>query len=202
MNNKDFAVILGALSIGGILWAVSEKRQKKYLMEQLKQKEHYNNVLKSNYLQLLQEYLNKQKTLPDAIKEQLIQIRNQYVGIQDDIANELKNVVGLIDAGQEEIAIANLTKIIENLLKEKYVEMNIVKDKSECPVLHKMIEKAKTLNWITERAFHFSMALKDERNTAFHEINPAVSKNEKIILFLAGIELIYNLNGFKRQNLS
>lgn len=198
MNDKDFTIILGALAIGGVLWAVSENQQKQNVIKQLMQKEHDNNVLKSNYLQLLQEYLNKQKNLSNAVKEQLIQIRDQYVGIQDDVANELKKVVGLIDAGQEEIAIANLTKIIENLLKEKYVEKNIVKDKSQCPVLHKMIEKAKSLNWISERAFHFSMALKEERNATFHELNPSVSENEKIILFLSGIELIYNLKGFTR----
>lgn len=198
MNDKDFTIILGALAVGGMLWAVSEKRQKQNFIVQLRQKEYYNNILKSNYLQLLKEYLNKQKTLPDAIKEQLIQIRNQYVGIQDDVANELKNVIELINAGQEEMAIADLTKIIENLLKEKYVKENIVDDKSKCPVLHKMIEKAKSLNWISGRAFHFSMALKEERNMTFHELNPSVSKNEKIILFLSGIELIYNLKGFAR----
>lgn len=204
MNNKDkgLVIVFGALAVAGVLWAISASQQKKNALLQLKQKEYDNQVLKTNYLNLLQEYLKNQKTLPNSIKEQLIYLRKQYVGIQDDVANELKGIVELVDSGKEELAIANLTKIIENILKEKYVEEHIVQSEDDCPALHKMIEKAKSLDWITERAFHFSMALKDERNMAFHEINPTVSKNEKIILFLAGIELIYNLKGFKRQTLS
>lgn len=202
MDSKDYAIIFGALAIGGVLWALSERRQKLNVQTQLMQQRKDNQVLRTNYLHLLQEYLDKQQALPDSIKEQLILLRKRYLGIQDDVANELKGIVELIDAGKEEIAIANLTKIVENILKEKYVEERIVAEKSDCPVLHKMIEKAKSLNWITDRAFYFSMALKDERNTTFHELAPQINKNEKIIFFLSGIELIYNLKGFERQIIS
>ena len=40
--------------------------------------------------------------------------------------------------------------------------------------------------------------LKDKRNEEAHELSVKFSKNDKYIAFLAGIEIIYKLNGIKR----
>lgn len=192
MKKADvWIIILAALAIGGFVWAMDEKTKRQIAETKLKEKE-------DDHLKLLGMYLEKNNNIPSEIKEQLIHLREKYVGLHDDIAVELKNIIELIENNKEEIAIEKLTKVVENLLKEKYVEEGKAKDKRSCPKLYKLLEEALSFKWISKHEFQIGLFLKDRRNDEAHELAVKFPINWKFIAFLAGIEILYNLKGIKR----
>src|ERR1035437_3825350 len=142
-NKNIWVFIFAALAIAGFIWAIDEQTKKIIAQNKLKQKE-------DDYLKLLASYLEKTKDIPEEIKKQLYHLRDKYVGIHDEVAVELKTIIELIETKKEEIAIEKLTKIIENLLKEKFIEEGQAKDKNSCPKLFKLLEKALEFKWISK----------------------------------------------------
>jgi len=193
MKSEDNSLlfILGALAVGGFVWAIKERNEKNAI------KLRFENTQR-DYLKLLQAYLEKTKELPVEVKNQLLNLRNQYQGINDNVAIELSTIVDLIENGKDEIAIQRLATTIENVLKEKYIELGLAKDKKSCPSLNSLLEKALELRWITKHEFQFSLLLKDKRNTVSHNIAVTFPENQKYLLFLSGIEILYRLKGMKR----
>ena len=191
-ENNDFSFILGALAIIGFIWAINEHNRANQLSFAL-------NNSQRNYLKLLNDYTKKQTSFSEEIKNQLVDLRKNYEGINDSVALELKAISELIESKHEEIAIAKLTKVIENLLKEKHVEEGKVKDKRSCPQLYKMLKNALDFDWITEHEYNFSNLLRDQRNQESHELAVKFTTNWKNISFLSGIEIIYKLKGIKRN---
>lgn len=190
-NNKVWNVLLIGLAIAGFIWAMDEKTKRIEAENKLQQKEE-------DYLKLLAEYLETRKDLPKEIKEQLINLRTDYVGINDAVAIKLKTVVKLIETGEDEIAIEKLALIVENLLKERYVEASKATDKKQCPTFYNLLKKAQEWKWIPKHLFDMSLFLKDRRNEEAHDISTVFSENDKFIAFLSGIEIIYSLQGIKR----
>ena len=131
-------IAIGALFIGGIMWALTDENKR--LRNQIYKEEEEKDKIKKDYLNLLKDYLTKNKSLPESVKAQLLDLKEHYVGIQDDIAIELNNIVELIRMGKEELAVATLTKIVENLLKDRYVEEHIVETRDKCPNFHQMLK--------------------------------------------------------------
>lgn len=189
-NNDDLNFFLGALAVIGFIWAINERNRANELSIAL-------NNNQNNYLKLLNEYTKKQPSFSDEIKNQLVDLRNNYEGINDAVAMELKAISELIEKNHEEIAIAKLTKVIENLLKEKHIQEGKAKDEKSCPQLYKMLENALELNWISKHEFNFSNLLREQRNQESHELAVKFTTNWKNISFLSGIEIIYKLKGFK-----
>ena len=188
---NPWLIIFGALAAAGFIWAYNEHTKRKELEQELSKKDN-------DYLKLLQHYLENQKSIPAEIKQQLIELRKKYSGLQDDVANKLKVIIELIEDDKEEIAIEKLTTVIENLLKDKFVAEQKVKDRRSCPKLFKMLESALEFKWISKHENYVSYFLKDERNEEVHELTAKFPTNWKYISFLAGIEIIYNLKGIKR----
>ncbi len=187
-SNYDFlSDILMALAIGGFIWAITERNQKQQLQQQLYYSE-------KNYYKLMEEYLKDKKEIPKEIKKQLLQLRMQYMGIDQEIADKLQVVIELIQENKESIAIEKLTTIIENLLKNKFKEeQGLSKNTS----LYNLLKKAKESNWITDYQYNFALFLKKMRNTEAHELKANYNNNEQYIGFLTGIEIIYQLAGFR-----
>ena len=151
----------------------------------------------NNYLKLLNDYTKKQNSFTDEIKKQLVDLRKNYEGINDEVAIELKTIIDLIDHKKEEIAIEKLTKVIEFLLKEKYISEGKAKDSKSCPKLFKMLDDALALDWITKHEYSFSNLLRENRNLEAHELAVKLPSNWKYLSFLCGIEIIYKLKGIK-----
>lgn len=189
-ENSGLNFLLGCLAVGGFVWAINERNKANELSKALNKRE-------SSYLKLLNEYTQKQKSFSEEIKSQLIDLRKNYEGINDAVSVELKIISELIDNNHEEIAIAKLTKVIENILKEKHIKEGKARDEKSCPQLYKMLENALELNWISNNEFNFSNLLREQRNKESHELAVKFSTNWKNISFLAGIEIIYKLKGFK-----
>jgi len=196
MKKQDvwLAIIVG-LAIGGFIWAINERTLR--ITTENKSKR-----IEKDYLKLLESYFNKQKDIPDEVKRQLLHLRERFVGINDAAAIELKTIIDLIENNKEEIAIEKLTKVIENLLKQKYVKAGHAKDIASCPKLFKILERALELKWITKHEFHFSCFLKDQRNTEAHELAISFPNNWKIIAFFSGIEILYNLKGIPQNKMA
>lgn len=192
-ENNDFGFILGALAVIGFIWAMNEQARANQLSIAL-------NNSQTNYLKLLNDYTKKQTSFSEEIKNQLVDLRKNYEGINDAVALELKSISELIEIKQEETAIAKLTKVIENLLKEKHIQEGKAKDERSCPQLFKMLNNALELNWISEHEYNFSNLLRDHRNQESHELAVKLTTNWKNISFLSGIEIIYKLKGIKRNN--
>jgi len=192
-NNSDdsgWNFLLGCLAVGGFIWAINERNKVNELNNALQKSQ-------TNYLNLLNDYTKHQNSFTEEIKSQLIDLRANYEGINDNVAVELKSITDLIESGQEETAIAKLTKVIENLLKEKYVAEGKANDNKSCPQLFKMLQEALTFNWIDQNEYHFSNLLREQRNKEAHELAVKFPKNWKYISFLSGIEIIYKLKGFR-----
>ncbi len=185
--NKSLIILLTVLAIGGFVWAMNERSKKLLLQEKLDKKD-------DDYLKLMSGYLKNKKEIPKEIKDQLLNLRKEYAGINDKVALKLQTVIELIQDDKEEIAIEKLITIVENLLKEKYKKE--FKDK-KIPNLYGLLKKAKEWKWITDYQFNFSLFVKEQRNEEAHELTANFSKNEKYIAFLTGIEIIYQLAGFK-----
>lgn len=191
--NKNILIIIAVcLAAAGFIWAMNEKDKRAKAEEALKQKN-------DDYLKLLSEYLNKRNDLPDELKTQLLHLREEYDGINDAVALKLEQVIKLITAGEQKLAIEKLSLIIENLLKDKYIKEGKAKDKKSCPTLHKLLHYAKDLKWITEHQFNFSLFVKENRNESVHNIDENITSNAILISFLAGIEIIYHLKGLKAE---
>lgn len=193
MKKQDiWLVIFAGIAIGGFIWAINERTLRIAA-------ENNSKKLEKDYLKLMASYFDKQNDIPDAVKRQLLKLRERFVGINDSAAIELKTIIELIEDNKEEIAIEKLTKVIENLLKKKYVDEGHAKDIASCPKLFKLLEKALELNWITKHEFYFSCFLKDQRNTEAHELAVSFPNNWKIISFFSGIEILYNLKGIPQN---
>ncbi|MGI6342170.1 MAG: hypothetical protein ACOXZ9_04235 [Bacteroidales bacterium] len=192
MDKKDLLLVtVIILAIGGFIWALNEKSKRQIAELELDKKN-------KDYLQLMSSYLKTIDDIPESLKTQLINLRKEYIGVDDAVAVRLQEVIELIQFGKRKIALEKLALVIENLLKEKYINEGIVKDRKSCPSLFKMLEKARDLKWITKHHFNFSLFLKDKRNEEAHELTPNISENEIIIAFFSGIEIIYQLKGIKR----
>ncbi|CAA0237442.1 conserved hypothetical protein [Tenacibaculum maritimum] len=186
MKGKDIA--LGTVSIvAGILiyLLLSEKT-----LNRLKEKEIEN--LKKEKKDLLLKSLHDKEQIPNEIKEQIIKLINNYHGVEDDICNELISVLELIEIGQEVKAIKDLTKIIENLLKEKFEKENDSKSKKFVP-LAKLIDYAKESDFFNQREYSTACILRDFRNEESHNLNVTDTRNMIMASMLGGIELIFRI---------
>lgn len=186
MKGKDIA--LGTVTIvAGILiyLLISEKA-----LNKLKEKEIKN--LKKEKKDLLLKSLNNKEQIPNEIKRQIIELINNYNGVEDDICNELISVLELIEIGQEIKAIKDLTKIIENLLKEKYEKENDSKSKKFVP-LAKLIDYAKESNFFNQKEYNTACILRDFRNEESHNLNVTDTRNMIMASMLGGIELIFRI---------
>lgn len=196
MKKQDVTTLLIIIAVlitmSGIAFVYTEHLKRMKAEEDKKKSQE-------EYQKLFLLYLEKDKTLPDEIKKQFKDFIEKYSGIEPGIAVELRTILNLIENKQEEIAIEKLTKVIEDHLKNKYVQEGKAKDKQSCPRLSKLLKIALDLKWISEHEFYVSLFLKDKRNEEAHQVGTKFPMNWKSIAFLAGIELLYNLKGIKRE---
>ncbi|AWM12551.1 hypothetical protein DI487_00795 [Flavobacterium sediminis] len=191
-NDSGMNFLLGCLALGGFVWAINEKNKVSQLTSALQKSQ-------TSYLKLLNDYTKHQSSFTEEIKRQLVELRKNYEGINDAVAIELKSITELIEGGQEETAIAKLTKVIENLLKDKYIAEGKASDTKSCPQLFKMLQGALNFNWIDQNEYNFSNLLREQRNQEAHELAVKFPENWRYISFLSGIEIIYKLKGFRNN---
>ena len=78
------------------------------------------NKKKNKEISELKNEIDKNQNLTEEIKHQLKELIQNNEEIDPKIANELSQIVSLLEIKQDTTAILKLAKIIENLLKELY----------------------------------------------------------------------------------
>lgn len=196
MNKKEtiLTVCLGLALVIGLVFVWKKDKENKILKTRLK-------LAEENELGLLNEYLKQHKqTLPEPIKQYVIRLKEQYAGINEKVAKELEGIETLINAGQDEAALQGLSKIVENLLKDKFVqECSSEKEEKKIPTYHKLLEFAKEHKWISEDSFCFCNKLKNVRNKLTHELDTKLDDNTKAEMFFGSIGIIYELKGIPNE---
>lgn len=146
----------------------------------------------------LERYIAMQESINSEIKKRLIELIHNDIEIEAEIANELGQILILLEVKQESTAIMKLAKIIENLLKELYKKDQKLK---EVPKRHgrknvsfaDYLEHAKDEGAITTEDWHFLSVMKIIRNEEAHELAVKKESTKVQATLISGIGTILGL---------
>ncbi len=194
MSNNKAVYILGAIAAIVIAWLIVDNMKKNLKIDNLEKR----NKEKDDINQKLQDTIEESKEIPAEVKKQLEELIERYKNVDKDVTQELVNASTLIKIRAYPKAIGVLTKIIENLLKEKYSlderHTEKIKKNGKPPVLADYLRFARDDKFITSEEFHFANGLRELRNGDAHELNPQKSKLLTSSAFLSAIDLILKLS--------
>lgn len=168
------------------------------LKKKIKELEEDKKLLQEDKLRIFHEYTKIAKEIPSEIVAQIEKLISDYQDIDEAIAKELIQVLELIREKKETKAIAALTKIIENLLKDQFGDKMIAEKKKKNITLYNLITFAKTKEFFTDLEYSLLQQLRKLRNKESHELAVTLSKNDRTMAFVTGIEIIFKLSGMKK----
>ncbi len=192
-NNKTIFYVIGAVASIIIVWLVLDNMDKKLKLADLQKR----NDEKDDINKKLQETIEESKDIPIEVKKQLEDLIARYNNVDNDVRQELMTASSLIEIKEYPKAIGVLTKIIENLLKEKYSDDLAFKDKMKkktFPALKDYLEHAKDDKFLSPDEFHFANGLREIRNDDAHDLNPKKSKLLTSSAFLSAVDLILKIS--------
>lgn len=150
-----------------------------------------NDEIRKAYLDLLQRFmLLHNHANPDILKE-LEKLKELTVNLDREIHLAIDKVISLINDGHYEVAIRDLGKIIENILKAKVKEDVSFKKKHS---LKNYLEHALECKWIKTHEHGFAELIRIIRNEDSHELNAKIEPHQFGLAVFAGIEIIYKLS--------
>lgn len=167
-----------------VYYFYSLKRENDRLKEEL-------DALNNQYNILFSEYVKHIKDIPEAIQEQILNLADKYEQENSDVAAELRDVLNLYKDGHKEDCVVRLSKTIETILKLKIKNQD--ENASVNKSFEKLIESAKNLMLIGDRAFGICNFIRKIRNKAAHEINIGLNNNISSIAILGSIEVLDGL---------
>lgn len=146
----------------------------------------------------LERQISLQDSINAEIKHRLIELIHNDIEIEPSIANELSQILILLEVKQESTAILKLAKIVENLLKELYKKDPKIK---EVPKRHgrknisfaDYLEHAKDEGVITTEDWHFLSVMKIIRNEEAHELAVKKELTKIQATLISGISTILGL---------
>lgn len=188
MKEKN-VIIIGLAFVAGILTYFLIEDQIK-----LNKKDYRIKELEKDRLKLIKDSL-ADSALSDEVKSQILKLINEYKNINKDVSNELISTLSLVEIGQNEKAIKDLAKIVENILNEKFNNEEKFKNFKKYIPLAQLIEHAKEIKLFTPKEYNASCILKEFRNEESHELNVKYGTNWQMIGLLGGIEIILKLKG-------
>lgn len=198
-NSSNILTGLGMATIAILIaWLVIENDRKSKIIKKLE----------IDRLKLIKDSLNHNKAISYEIKGQLLELLDQYKDINPSIAKELATALSIVNAGEDEKGIGCMSIIIENLLKIKYKSSskfidwlkNTKKRELVKAVQADYIEFAKVDKLIEKEEYDFACAVKNIRNSAFHEMGKEIAWNYSKAGLLIGIGLILKI-GSDLQNI-
>lgn len=156
------------------------------------------NIKKSNIIFDLQKRIDDNEDLNKEIKSKLTELIQNSKEVDPKIANELAQIVILLEVKQDNSAILKLTKIIENLLKELYKGDTELKELANTngrkfPVFADHLEHAKNKKIISTEDYHLLSVMKSMRNDEAHELAVNKHKSKIFAAFIVGIGLVLGL---------
>lgn len=176
-KNNGWLIVLGILvAIGGAI-LISDNLAKSAEIARLKKKIEDDDEIDCQIKLKLNELLNRTPNLSPEVKEELHQITNLL-----NQKNELK-------------ATFAMGKILENILKKRYENIEQVKEIAKQngrkkPVFTDYIECSKKINDVSQEEYHLLSVLKLYRNEEAHELAVKKEKFKIESVLLIGMVLI------------
>jgi type I site-specific restriction endonuclease len=156
------------------------------------------NKSKSEKIEKLQKEIEENSNLTKEIRLRLTELIQNNKEVDPKIANELSQMVALLEIKQDTTAVSKLAKVIENLLKELYKEDKSVNDLAikngrKNPVFADYLQHAKNSNLVSSEDFHLLSVLKIIRNEDVHELDIHKEKSRILAAFIAGLGFVLML---------
>ena len=156
------------------------------------------NVLKKIKIAELQKEIDENENLTKEIRNRLKELMQNEKEVDPRIANELGQMIALLEIKQDTSAIFKLAKILENLLKELYKndkELRILAESNgrKNPAFADYLQHAKNNKLISSEDFHLLSVLKIIRNEEAHDLDVHKEKSRILAAFVAGIGLVLSL---------
>lgn len=192
-NSNKIFLIIGAVAAIVMVWLFLDNEDKKQIIADLERK----NDEKDDINRKLQEKIEESEEIPAEVKNQLEGLIEKYNNIDNNVSQELMTASSLIEIKEYSKAIGVLTKIIENLLKEKYSNDLKFKEKMKkksFPVLKDYLDYAKEDCFLSAEEFHFANGLREIRNEDAHQLNIKKSKLLTSSAFLSAVDLIIKMS--------
>ncbi len=196
--NKTTAFVgISVLAIIIIILIKTNNNNKK-LSETLNMKDSEIDKLKKHNLEVWKELAKNTENITPKIKELILYFGQDY----KEVKEELEEILELAKNQHHKAALSKLTKIIENLLEEKYkgndekIKETILKKankKVKKISLYHLTLFAKLDNFFTDKEYHSLKVLQSVRNKEAHEIKPDITKQDIEFSFITGINIIYKL---------
>jgi hypothetical protein len=156
------------------------------------------NVLKKIKIEELQKEIDGNENLTKELRNRLKELMQNNKEVDPKIANELGQIIALLEIKQDTTAVSKLAKIIENLLKELYKEDKQLWALAEAsgrksPVFADYLLHAKNNKIISNEDFHLLSVLKIIRNEEAHDLDIHKEKSRILAAFIAGLGLVLSL---------
>lgn len=156
------------------------------------------NIKKASKINELQKEIDDNLDLNVEIKTKLTELIQNNHEVDPKIANELAQMVTLLEVKQDTSAILKLAKVIENLLKELYkgdVELKELAKTNgrKSPVFADHIEHARNKKIISSEDYHLVSVMKSIRNDEAHELAVDKHKSKIFAAFISGLGLVLML---------
>lgn len=188
MSGKNLLIATLSIVTGILIYfLIEDKMELKAGKKRIKE-------LEEDRFRLIKDSLANSK-LSEEVKSQILKLISEYRNIDEDVSNELISVLSLIEIGQNEKAIKDLAKIIENILTDKFRKEEKFKKFKKYIPLANLIEHAKEVKLFNVKEYNASCILKEFRNEESHKLNVKYGSNWQIIGLLGGIEIIFKLKG-------
>jgi uncharacterized membrane-anchored protein YhcB (DUF1043 family) len=156
------------------------------------------NIKKNIKIKELQKEIDDNDDLNLEIKKKLSELIQNNKEIDPKVANELTQMVTLLEVKQDTSAVLKLNKVIENLLKELYKGDAELKELAKThgrknPVFADYLEHAKIKKVISTEDYHLLSVMKGIRNDEAHELAVHPHKAKIFAAFISGLSLILGL---------
>ena len=177
MTNSKFTEVMG-IAMAIIIFFLLIKNEKKSLQ-----------------IKVLKKEIDDNENINEEIKKKLKDLIQNNSDVDTNVANELSQIVALIEIKQDTSAILKLAKIIKNLLKELYkgdpkVKELANKNGRKMPAFADYIEHSKSEKLISPEDYHLLSILKIIRNEEAHDLDIKKEKSSVLAALISGIGLI------------
>lgn len=160
---------------------------------------------KQQRLAALQREIDRQQALDKKVRQMLHDLVEQNKSVDPALANELTQIITLLNIKQDATALMKLAKVIENLLLELYGKDEELKAKVKARNRKKVVfadylEHAKEKGLIGKEDFHLIAVLKEIRNDEAHKLGVVKEVTRAAAALVAGIGFVMSLCRLLKRN--
>ncbi len=153
---------------------------------------------KKKRIAALQREIARNKELSVQVRRMLLELIEQNKTVNPALANELTQIITLLNIKQDVTALMKLAKVIENLLLELYgkdeeLKVKVKADNRKKAVFADYLEHAKAKGVIGKEDYHLIAVLKEIRNEEAHKLGVVKEVTRAAAALVAGISVVMGL---------